>query len=225
MITTNDQLNPKLWTANGQLKPGLAPALINIAKDFKKFVGIEFAAVDLVITGSQAGYNWGPQSDLDLHLIVDYGSIDCDRELAELFDTKRHIYNRRYDIRVYGIPVELYVEDLKEPAEGPAWSIPQARWLKQPKITDLQRQPSSGEIAAAVKMWSKIIDAAIASKRPKILKKTQELLRKYRQTGLKNAGEFSVANLAYKTLRNQEMLAKLAQATDAAHSRSFSVAH
>lgn len=223
MPQMHDSLDPRLWDSSDQLKPGLRSALLAIAMDFKQYVDVEFTAVDVVITGSQAGYTYTEHSDLDLHIIVNYSEIDCDRELEELFDTKRHLYNHQRKITIHGIPVEIYVEDLNQPAQGPAYSLGLNRWLRPPESPQKIPPIDSSKILAAVKMWHKIITHAIDSKDSEILKKTQKLLKNYRVLGLKKQGEFSTANLVYKTLRNQKILVKLAQASDLAQSRKLSV--
>ena len=52
----HDQLNPKLWVNDDQLRSEVKTALIKIAKDFVNYVDIPFEVSDLVLTGSQLGY-------------------------------------------------------------------------------------------------------------------------------------------------------------------------
>lgn len=217
----HSELNPRLWEGD-VLRPEVRQALLRIARDFKNYIDIDFPLVDIVVTGSQTGYYYTGHSDLDLHLVVNYKQVDCDRELDELFDTKRHLYNRNHNITIRGIPVEVYVEDAEEPAAGPAWSLGLNRWLRPPtaqapKHLDLEK------IQTKTKMWAKIIDHAIASKDVKILEKTQKLLKKYRVLGLKKTGEFGVANLVYKTLRNSGILAKLSLHIERAQDQTLSL--
>jgi hypothetical protein len=73
---------------------------------------------DITITGGQVSYYYTDKSDLDLHLIVDMNNTTCDREAAELFDTKRLLYAEEHNIEVYGIPVGLYVEDHDSQGRG-----------------------------------------------------------------------------------------------------------
>lgn len=217
----NQELNPKLWEGE-VLRPEVRRALLKIASNFKKYIDIEFSLVDIVVTGSQTGYYYTKYSDLDLHLIVNYREVECDRELDELFDTKRHLYNRDHNITIYGIPVEVYVEDAADPGAGPAWSLGLNRWLRPPqshgpKRIDLEK------IQKETRMWVKIIDRAIESKDVKILEKTQKLLKKYRVLGLKKTGEFGVANLVYKTLRNSKILEKLSDQIERAQDHALSL--
>ncbi len=54
-------------------------------------------------------------------------------------------------------------------------------------------------------------------------KKLLKSLRNYRKLGLKTAGEYSVPNLVYKTLRNSKTLEKLVDYIDRAHEKNLSV--
>ena len=50
-------------------------------------------------------------SDLDIHIIVDKDTLDCDPELYTLlYGAYRSLFNKNYDITIKGIPVEIYVE-------------------------------------------------------------------------------------------------------------------
>lgn len=216
----HQKLNPKLW--NGfKLQHDVAPALIKIAKDFKKFIDVPFDVVDVRITGGQVSYFYTEHSDLDLHLVADFSSVKCDREAAELFDTKRLLYKAKYAITVRGIPVELYVEDLDHPAVSAAYSVMKAQWLTKP---DKNIGPFNiNEIEHLVNVWSSIIDHAMRSNDIETARKTLNLLRKFRGLGLKTTGEYSTANLVYKALRNSDLIKNLQNYIDQEHDRLLSV--
>ena len=74
-------LNPALWQGD-DLKPEVHLALLKIAKDFIEYIGVPFEVKDLVLTGSQLGLTYTEHSDLDLHIIVDCDTVNCDREAA-----------------------------------------------------------------------------------------------------------------------------------------------
>ena len=133
-IEYNTVLNPKLWD-HDHLKPQVKGALIRIAEDFKEFVEVPFKVLDIVIAGGNANYNYTGKSDIDLHLIADYDSIECDRTAAELFDTKRLLYKRDFDVEIFGIPVELYVEDHRMPAVSSSYSIQMISGSRSPAKT------------------------------------------------------------------------------------------
>lgn len=213
-------LNPTLWE-NGKLKPDVKSALLKIADDFKDFIDIPFSFEDVIITGGQVSYFYTEHSDLDLHLVADYSQVQCDREAAELFDTKRHLYKRKYDVKVKGIPVEVYVEDKDFPAVSASYSIISDRWLVEPKQDQIEIDHEN--IGKQVEIWQRLIDAAVASNDVEIAKKTLKLLRNYRKFGLKKTGEYGVANLAYKALRNNKTLEKIVDFIDQEHDRLLSI--
>jgi hypothetical protein len=216
----HDKLNPALWQGE-DLLPDVKSALVKIAEDFKKYIDIPFDVEDLVITGGQVSYYYTKHSDLDLHLVVDFNSVDCDREAAELFDTKRLLYKNRYNITVKGVPVELYVEDERYPAVSSSYSLFSNSWIKRPTMQNDTIDLKEIERMSAV--WQKIIDTSLASKDIKTAKKTLDLLRNYRKLGLKQTGEYGVQNLVYKTLRNSKTLEKLITFIDDMHEKDLSI--
>jgi hypothetical protein len=216
----HDKLNPALWQGE-DLLPDVKSALVKIAEDFKKYIDVPFDVEDLVITGGQVSYYYTKHSDLDLHLVVDFDSVACDREAAELFDTKRLLYKNRYSITVKGIPVELYVEDERYPAVSSSYSLFSNSWLKRPEMQNDTIDLKEIERMSAV--WQKIIDASLTSNDVKTAKKTLDLLRNYRKLGLKQTGEYGVQNLVYKTLRNSKTLEKLITFIDDMHEKDLSI--
>jgi hypothetical protein len=220
-LTPKSNLNPLLWS-NGFLRPEVRRALIKTAVDFKQFVGIPFEVEDIVITGSQASYFYNKYSDLDLHLIVDYSDIDCDTELEELFDTKRLLYNTKTNIKIRGIDVELYVENKQLPAKGASWSLKDNQWIIEPNPAE-SIEIDTTEIDRMYRVWRKIILFIIRSKDVDSAKKLLDLLRKYRKLGLKQTGEYGVANLVYKTLRNEKVLEKLSNFLEQARDQDLSI--
>jgi diadenosine tetraphosphate (Ap4A) HIT family hydrolase len=220
-IEYNTVLNPKLWD-HDQLKPEVRGALMRIAQDFKQFVGIPFKVLDVIIAGGNANYNYTNKSDIDLHLIADYSTVSCDREVAELFDTKRLLYKRDYNVDIFGIPVELYVEDHREPAVSSSYSVLTSRWIKEPS-KDMPRYDEK-ELSAMVDRWTSVIQTAMKTGDLHVCRKTVQLLRKYRQVGLQTEqGEFSIPNLVYKSLRNDDVLKGMITLIDNLHDNELSL--
>jgi hypothetical protein len=205
-IGHNATLNPKIWEGSERLKSEVRGALLTIAEDFYRYVDVPFTVVDVVITGSNVNYNYTNKSDIDLHLIADFDSVDCDREAAELFDTKRLLYEREHDIEVYGIPVGLYVENQDHPGvSAGSYSIQDDRWIKEPSKE--QPEYDSAKVAHMTKVWTTIIQHAMQTGDLQVCRNTLQLLRKYRKLGLQQPqGEFSTANLVYKVLRNDDII-------------------
>ena len=201
------ELNPLLWAENKEIRPEIRQKLLEIALHFKKFVDVEFPIIDVVITGGMTGKYYTEHSDLDLHLVTDYSKISCDQELEELFDTKRKLYKNEYDIRIKGIPVELYVEDRLRPAVGGSFSIIKNRWISDP--TEPRGEIDQASIEKNSHKFFELINRILASDDISDLKTVKNLIWTYRQQGLQRHGEFGIENLTFKTLRNSGILSSL----------------
>ena len=216
----HNELNPLLWQGE-DLRPEVKMALLKIAKDFIEYVEVPFEVKDLVLTGSQLGYYYTKHSDLDLHIIVDFDTVNCDREAAELFDTKRLLYKKQYDISIHGVPVEVYIEDSNFPAVSATYSLGKGGWKIKP---DSQPEEiDSAEIIRMSKIWSTVIGKAIESNDLETGRKVLKMLRNYRKLGLKQTGEYGIENLVYKTLRNSKIIENLMKMIGDLHDQSLSI--
>jgi hypothetical protein len=69
-VKFNDKLNPRIWQGD-KMKPQVRAKLLQIAEDFKQSLGLSDLEVkDITVSGSNAGYTYTPNSDIDLHLVV-----------------------------------------------------------------------------------------------------------------------------------------------------------
>lgn len=219
-IEQHQSLNPLLWQ-DDKLKSDVKEKLLDIADHFRKFVDIEFPVEDVVITGGQTGKYYTAQSDLDLHLITDFNKIDCDQEVEELFDTKKMLYKKRYDIRIKGIEVELYVEDINKPAVGGSYSIIKDTWLRN--STEPTGKIDKQAILQKSQQLDSLIKKTIGTQNLELLKKLKDNLSQYRRSGLAKQGEYGVANLVFKTLRNNGSIEDLRTAIKNLESKKLSL--
>lgn len=205
-IGLHKDLNPSLWTGE-QLKPEVRVALLRIAREFYRFLEVKARIVDIVISGSQANYNYSDSSDIDLHVIIPISSIECDEPIESLFDTKRKLWKAKHTIDIYGIPVEAYAEDQHRPAVSSVYSVLNDRWVKHPEqpVIDYARD----SVERVVKSWTLLIDQAVSAHNQSSLEELTHLLMNYRKLSLAKDGEFGVGNLAFKSLRNAGTLEQL----------------
>jgi hypothetical protein len=204
------------------LKSSVRGALMRIAEDFLEYVDVPVKVLDIIIAGGNANYTYTSNSDLDLHIIADFDSVACDREVAELFDTKRLLYKRDFDIDVHGIPVELYIEDHREPAVSASFSILKEQWINEPssQIPDYD----SDKLEHMIGVWKKILAHATQTGDLQTCRKAVKLLRTYRRKGLDTrAGEFSIPNLVYKSLRNDQTLEGITILINRLHDQELSI--
>ena len=205
-VTVNSKLNPKIWQ-DGALDPQVGEKLIEIAKAFEKFVGVDLEVIDYTITGSNANYTWTKHSDLDLHIIIPGQADDASREL---YSSKKTLWGDQHDITIRGLPVECYIQGQDEPHHSTGvYSLTQNKWLVEPK-----------------KIKPNIDDASVSAKCDNLIRVTKEALQQddldrlravkdkittMRKAGLERAGEWSVENLCFKTLRNLGLIDDLTE--------------
>jgi hypothetical protein len=219
----HDKLNPALWTEKGKLDPEVKKQLLEIAKDFMSELGISSPKVeDITISGSNAAYTYTPHSDLDLHILVDMNRLPNDEVYKELFAAKKTLYNDSHDIKVHGVPVELYVQDSNEPVQSLGeYSLLKDTWLKYPK----KRRANFDQNATRLKYekLGELIELALRQKDPKKIDKVLKIIKRYRKAGLDKTGEFGPENLAFKALRKQGMIEKLWDLKQDLHSKQMSI--
>jgi hypothetical protein len=219
-VKFNDQLNPRLWGKDEHLKPAVRRRLLEIAEDFREFLGVKDLDLrDITISGSNAAYTYTPNSDIDLHLVVD---MPEDEVYRELFDAKKFQYNEQHNIKIGGYDVELYVQDAAQPhiSQG-IYSILNNDWVQVPRrvrsnVDDLSTRNKFESVGHQ-------IEKAIASGSLKRMTRMAEKIKKMRQTGLEQHGEFGPENLAFKMLRSQGKIKELYDARNAAKDRELSL--
>jgi len=94
------ELSPDVWEDEDFIKTDLKKNLEKIARDFLDSLGITAEIKDIIVTGSLANYNWSQFSDVDLHILLDFGEIDENTELVkQMFDKSRIMWNKDHDIK------------------------------------------------------------------------------------------------------------------------------
>ena len=130
-------LNDDLWS-NGRLREEIQNRLMKIAQEFYEKLNITEGFEDIRITGSMAGYNWTENSDIDLHILVDFTKFgNLAPLLKDYFDTKRNQWNRSHNITIWGHEVEIYVQDENEEHFSPGqYSILRREWVERPEKSE-----------------------------------------------------------------------------------------
>jgi hypothetical protein len=221
-INFHDELNSKLWMGQ-TLRPEVKRQLMIIAQDFLEELGIgDLDVKDITVSGSNAAYSYTKHSDLDLHILVDMSHMDNNEIYKELFNAKKNIYNDSHDITIHGVPIELYVQDAREPVVSLGeYSVLNNKWLRIPT----KRRANFDQTITKAK-YEKLLDIIQTALGTEDLKKIQKVLKKirqYRQAGLDTGGEFGPENLAYKALRSQGYITKLYKLRDKLHSEVLTI--
>lgn len=203
----HETLNPAIWTGL-EIKTHIREALLKVAKHFTSKLfeknpqllrgGILIS--DVILTGSNANYNWTAYSDFDVHIVIDYLDQNTDKTqtIKYLFDLQRRLWNKTHEVRVAGYPVEMYFQDSTEThISSGVFSLKYNTWTLIPvkSVPTLDKK----EIETKWKAFRDLIHAAVSEEE---LRVAYEKIIQMRKTGLESAGEFSTENLVFKVLRN-----------------------
>jgi predicted nucleotidyltransferase len=218
-----DELNPEIWTnpdspSDTKMKEEIRLQLIEIADKFIEFLGYDIFVQDITMTGSLANYNWSEYSDIDLHIMYDYKESGPEEELfKDLFKLKKTLFNSTHDITVKGYEVELYVQDTNEPHYSTGvYSVLYNEWIEEPEQENVSID--TDVIKGKVEQWQDMIDTVIEDVEEgdedlessiEKIDKLKDKIKKYRQCGLEDEGEYSYENLVFKFLRRNGYIQKL----------------
>jgi hypothetical protein len=202
---------------------------LTIARDFiSKFEIAAFQIEDVIMTGSLANYNWDENhSDVDLHILVDFEDINDDTELVkEFFNAVKDRWNKTHTgIRIYGYPVEVYVQDVNEKHTSTGvYSVLYDEWIVEPAIEKLKGDVDEDDVQTAVADFMNEIDDleetllltldGIGDKNLETIYDDAEALHdRIKDTRKSSLGssttEISTGNLIFKSLRRNGYLEKL----------------
>ena len=98
----HEKLSSKVWGDQDHLKLEVKLKLKRIANAFLRDHNINPDAVeDIYFTGSLAGYNYHPDSDVDLHIVVDFSKVNQDIDMVrDLFNSRRLVWNGQHNITI-----------------------------------------------------------------------------------------------------------------------------
>jgi hypothetical protein len=199
---------------NYEMHYEIREALADIAKAFLEFLDIDVDVEDVTLTGSLANFNWSDFSDIDLHIVVDFLSLNQDPEFTkQYFDAKKNLWNQTHNISIKGFDVEVYVQDKNEKhSSSGVYSVLDNKWLVKPEFENPEIDKMT--VQKKAEMFSNIITnlEAKANQGKDVTKQIDALktkLGRFRQAGLDREGEYSNENLVFKLLRRNGSIEKL----------------
>jgi predicted nucleotidyltransferase len=153
-IEKHEALNPKLFD-NNALKPEIRKKAEEVVNEFLKILAedeVKLKVRDVILTGSNASYNYTANSDVDLHILADTAQFDDPEQLhKKLYNCYRRLFESKFDITFYGIPVEIYVETEDNPVvSNGIYSVMYDKWVKEP-TRDYVKEVDQKEIAEFAK--------------------------------------------------------------------------
>lgn len=210
----HDRLNQQIWSED-VLKPEIRKKLLRIANKFYEFLEIKSPIKSIKLLGSMANFNWSSQSDIDVHIFFDFADINPDVQLVKnLLDSKKTIWNEKHNINIKGYTVELYSQNLNEEnASMGVFDLINNVWEKKPTVEHFEVDKSA-IITKSVSIINHIenLENNKNLSPSEVYERGEELkarIKKMRQCGLEEGGEFSVENLTFKYLRNNGYMERL----------------
>lgn len=207
VFEVHKELNPKLFGYENQLKEEIRLRLIEIADMFVESIqedNVPLKVYDYWLVGSNAAYNYSSDSDIDIHIIVDMDQGVNPYLLRLLYDYIKSNFNSKYEIKVKGHEVELYLEDIKTSAvTNGIYSLKQNKWIKVPTKAD----PQIVEIESS-EIYQDTYNKYISLKEDEVEQFIDDLYV-MRKISLASEGEFGKGNLVFKQFRNNGYIDEL----------------
>jgi hypothetical protein len=221
-LEVHDTLNPKIWTSDNKLQHDVRQKILDVLDLFKKFCELTIPVVDIYLVGSNASYNYTDNSDLDMHIIVNFDLIDGSKEVVGMmYNLQRSAFNRDYDISVHGVPIEIYVEDVSGTSvtSNGIYSVFKDKWLKFPKRIEVPIIDTSD----AVSRWEKRINYELTKGTYQSVSDVITKLYAMRKNSILVDGEFGKGNQIFKDIRNLGLLSELKDKLKELTSKEYSL--
>ena len=201
---------PDLWDSAQHLDPTIRANLLQMANDFYEKTELPAPVIDIYLMGSAANYNWTPDSDIDVHVIIDYTKLQMPQETAfKTVKTAGAQWNAEHNILIKGHKVEMNIQNSAEqkPYVTGIYSLVNDQWLRKPfKMPfNLDRQV----LKFQYETMKNYLNNTIRSRDREQMKAAKKYLDAYRQYGLDTYGELSYENIIYKMLRARGLIKQL----------------
>lgn len=168
---------------------------------------IPLRVIDIWLVGSNASFNYTDKSDIDLHIIANLDDVCEDTCLLQiLYNYVKASFNRRHDISIKGLPVEVYIQDVNSNSvSNGIYSLQEDEWIKFPD--QLPEYETDTTKLVGLQDLLRIYNTLDRTNIEQI-KSLIDYAYIIRQKGLVE-GEFSDGNLSFKEFRNLGYLDEL----------------
>lgn len=207
-----NELNPKIWNPDNTLKTEVRDVLVKIAQSYFKTLDLDIDIKDILFTGSLANYGWTKESDIDLHIIVDYKDLKDVPFLEDYLYLKKRKWQDSHNVSIYGFEVEPFAKDEEKQHKYKAiYSVLDDEWIVAPskEKPEIDFETVKEKSASLMNEIDRIIEIKNIDSQFEEADKLKNKLGGLRNIGLSKEGEYSNENLIYKTLRRSGYLDKL----------------
>jgi predicted nucleotidyltransferase len=220
----NEDLCPDLWDSAQRLDPKIRLNLLQLARDFYEKTKFSAPIIDVYLMGSMSNYNWTANSDVDVHIIINYQHLKMPIETAEksvkIASTQ---WNFEHNVFIKGHKVEMNIQNSTEKklyVMG-IYSLMRDQWVRKP--FKIPPHINRDILKFQYKVMKDYILNAIASKNQEKMMAVKKYLDAYRQYGLDTNGELSYENIIFKILRSRGIIKQLKDSIIAVYDQKMSV--
>lgn len=220
----NETLCPDLWDEQMHLDATIRADLLQLANDFYKKTKFVAPIIDIWLMGSIANFNWTADSDVDIHIVIDFSQLKMPNETAsKVAKAAGAGWNSQHNVRVKGHKVEINIHSVKakKPYIMGIYSLTKDQWIKKPVHFD----PSIDKALIQQKYSEvkKYLESTMQSGNFEAMKDAKDFLDEFRQYGLDTVGELSTENIVYKILRTKGYVKGLRDAITSAYDKKMTI--
>ncbi len=220
----NEDLCPLLWDEYKHLNPRVRVNLLRMAYDFYDKTDFQAPIKDIYLMGSAANYNWTPDSDADVHVIIDFKQLHMPIDTAtKSAKVAGAAWNNEHQVWAKGHKVEINIQDANEvkPHVTGIYSLINDSWVRMPSHQNLEvDKPLIQRKYSAMKDY---IVSTIQSGNYETMKQAKKYVDAFRQYGLDTGGELSVENIVFKILRSRGFIKGLKDAITTTYDKEMTV--
>lgn len=213
-VVINDELNPLLFDENHKLKEDVKNQILEYIDGFshlmqEKNILVDYTDINLI--GSNAGYLYTPDSDIDIHLIW---ASPMDPDNFEQMRAEFTDYTLNNPLYIGNSSIELNLEDGYNMQADSArrYSLLTDTWLDDSDKNEIYTVDDLAKVEGYEKivddLTQQIDDIVAADEYANAIALKQEI-RKNRSEDLATQGSLSMGNVVFKELRNNGAYGKL----------------
>ena len=215
-VVIDDNLNTNIFDSENHMLPEVRDTLLGYASSFIKQMnerGVNLDYSDICLVGSNAGYLYTPESDIDIHII---SANPIQPEIAEALFNEFDLFEAENPLMIGNARVELGLEDGYDITisneQSRRYSLVNDSWVnnsdsvEQYKPEDINKVNGYEDIVDA---YTQRINELVDNDEYAQAVALKQEIRQNRTEDLAQFGALSMGNVVFKELRNNGSYGKL----------------
>lgn len=213
-VIVNKELNPVIFNEDHNMIPEIKEQIIDYVNNLITTLSDKNIVVDyndIVLIGSNAGYLYTPDSDIDIHLI---STQQLSPETADRLFDEFDIYEAENPLIIGDYSVELGIEDGYDVSANSArrYSLVDDTWIDESDNNEQYTEADLSSVAGyedIVNEYTDKINEVVDNDEFAQASALKSEIRQNRSDDLANVGALSMGNVVFKELRNNGAYGKL----------------